>query len=127
MDYPPVKTPSVPRPQHTPGASESATTVALKIISCVLRVHQKLGREKVAKILAGSVDSSVQDYRALSTYGLLSNYSIKAVTAMIDYLITENYIAQEPGFRPAIYVTPKGQLFLKERPEIEIPGVNRPA
>ena len=54
-----------------------STIVALKILSCVLRVQQKLGREKVAKILAGSEDSSVKDYRSLSTYGLLSNYSIK--------------------------------------------------
>lgn len=107
--------------------SQSATIVALKILSCVLRVQQKLGREKVAKILAGSEDSSVKDYRTLSTYGLLSDYSIKSVTGMIDHLIGENYIAQEAGFRPSIFVTPKGEVFLKERPEIEIPGVSRPA
>jgi len=99
----------------------------LKILSCVLRVQQKLGREKVAKILAGSEDSSVRDYRSLSTYGLLSKYSIKSVTGMIDYLIAENYVAQEAGFRPSIYVTPKGQLFLKERPQIAMPGVSLPA
>ena len=87
-------------------------------------MHQKLGREKVAKILAGSEDSAVLDYRSLSTYGLLSDYSIKSVTGMIDHLITENYIGQEEGGRPSIYVTAKGQVFLKERPEIEIPGVS---
>ena len=78
----------------------------------------------MAKILAGSEDSSVKDYRSLSTYGLLSDYSIKSVTEMIDYLIAENYIAQETGFRPSIHVTTKGEVFLKERPEIEIPGVS---
>jgi len=107
--------------------AESSTIVALKILSCVLRVHEKLGREKVAKILAGSEDSSIEDYRKLSTYGLLSDYSIKSVTTMIDYLISEDYIGQEDGFRPSIHVTAKGQLFLKERPEIEIPGVSHPA
>jgi ATP-dependent DNA helicase RecQ len=112
------------RPVPVPARSESATIIALKILSCVLRVQQKLGREKVAKILAGSEDSSVKDYRSLSTYGLLSDYSIKSLTGMIDYLIAQNYIAQEPGFRPSIYVTPKGEAFLKERPEIEIPGVS---
>jgi ATP-dependent DNA helicase RecQ len=115
----------------TPSASattyDSSTIVALKILSCVLRVRQNLGREKVAKILAGSADSSIHDYRALSTYGLLSDYSIKSVTNMIDYLISENYIAQDEGFRPSIFVTSKGELFLKERPQIEIPGVSRPA
>jgi ATP-dependent DNA helicase RecQ len=121
---------AVQQPPSSPAravAGDSATIVALKIISCVLRVQQKLGREKVAKILAGSEDSSVKDYRSLSTYGLLSTYSIKSVTDMIDFLIAENYIAQEPGFRPSIYVTPKGEIFLKERPEIAMPGVSLPA
>jgi ATP-dependent DNA helicase RecQ len=108
-------------------SSESSTIIALKILSCVLRVQEKLGREKVAKILAGSEDTSVQPYRSLSTYGLLSDYSIKTVTGMIDYLISEEYIAQQQGFRPSIYVTPKGQVFLKERPVIEIPGVSHRA
>jgi len=49
------------------------------------------------------------------------------VTGMIDHLIAEKYIGQETGFRPSIYVTSKGQAFLKERPEIEIPGVSRRA
>jgi len=128
-----VETMSAPAAKSRPGTavstpqSESSTIVALKILSCVLRVHQKLGREKVAKILAGSEETAVQDYKSLSTYGLLKDYSIKSVTGMIDYLITENYIGQEEGFRPSIYVTSKGQIFLKERPQIAIPGVTRPA
>jgi ATP-dependent DNA helicase RecQ len=109
---------------HSSSKQDSSTIVALKILSCVLRVREKLGREKVARILAGSEDASIQDYKSLSTYGLLSKYSIKSVTNMIDYLIRENYIAQEEGIRTPIYVTRKGQVFLKERPEIEIPGVN---
>jgi ATP-dependent DNA helicase RecQ len=111
-----------------PGPGQaSATIVALKILSCILRAQQKLGREKIAKILAGSADSSVADYRSLSTYGLLSEYSIKSIVAMIDYLVSENYITQEAGFRPSIHLTPKGEVFLKERPEIKIPGISRQA
>src|SRR3989442_6276364 len=86
------------RTKRHEAAQASATIVALKILSCILRAQHKLGREKIAKILAGSVDSSVQDYRSLSTYGLLSEYSIKSIVAMIDYLLAENYIAQETGF-----------------------------
>jgi ATP-dependent DNA helicase RecQ len=99
----------------------------LKILSCVLRVREKLGREKVAKILTGSNDTSISDFRNLSTYGLLSDYSTKSVSRMIDYLLEENYIGQQEGSRPSIYVTAKGEVFLKERPEIDIPGVSRPA
>ena len=123
----PLQSAAPPAPVSLAAASESATIVALKILSCVLRAQEKLGREKVAKILAGSDDASIKDYRELSTYGLLSQHSIKSVTAMIDHLIAENYIAQESGFRPSICVTPKGRVFLKEKPEIEIPGINRRA
>lgn len=112
-----VKTPTIQ-------PSESSTIVALKILSCVLRVQEKLGREKVAKILAGSEDLSIEPYRTLSTFGLLSDYSIRSVTGMIDYLIRQEYIAQQNGFRASIYITPKGQVFLKERPVIAIPGVS---
>jgi len=122
----PAAAPAV-KPKPGAASSESATIVALKILSCVLRVQQKLGREKVAKILAGSSDASIQNYRSLSTFGLLSRYLFTSVTGMIDHLIAENYIGQETGFRPSIYVTSKGQAFLKERPEIEIPGVSRRA
>ncbi len=125
-----LEMPAAPAVRPSPplaAASESATIVALKILSCVLRVQQKLGREKVAKILAGSADTSIENYRSLSTFGLLSDYSIKSVTGIIDHLIAENYIGQETGFRPSIYVTSKGQAFLKERPEIEIPGISRRA
>jgi ATP-dependent DNA helicase RecQ len=101
---------------------QSSTIIALKIMSCVLRVQQKLEREKVARILAGSEDSSVKEYRNLSTYGLLSEYSIKAVIGMVDYLIAQNYMAQEAGVPSSIRLTAKGQEFLKEKPEIEIPG-----
>jgi ATP-dependent DNA helicase RecQ len=117
----PTATQSRQRPDH---ASESATIVALKILSCVLRVHERLGREKVAKILAGSDETSIEPYRTLSTYGLLATYSIKSVTGMIDFLIREDYIGQDEGSRPSIYLTVKGQVFLKERPTIEIPGVS---
>ena len=54
-----------------PVPAESSTIVALKILSCVLRVHQKLGREKIAKILTGSEDVSVEAYRSLYNDGLL--------------------------------------------------------
>jgi len=115
------------QPATLAASSQSPTIVALKILSCVLRVQQKLGREKIAKILAGSADVSIENYRSLSTFGLLSDYSIKSVTGIIDHLIAENYIGQETGFRPSIYLTSKGQAFLKERPAIEIPGVSRRA
>jgi superfamily II DNA helicase RecQ len=102
--------------------SSDATTVALKVLSCILRASEQIGREKVAKILAGSKDSSIQGYRTLTTYGILPEYSIRAIVGIIDFLIGEGYIDGGDGFKPVIRVTSKGRQFLKERAPIAIPG-----
>jgi ATP-dependent DNA helicase RecQ len=115
-------------PQSKPGkagtapASGDSTIVALKIISCILRASEQLGREKIAKILAGSSETSVQPFRTLTTYGILSEYPIRSIVGLIDFLIGEGYIDGGEGFRPIIRVTPKGRQFLKDRVPIIIPG-----
>jgi superfamily II DNA helicase RecQ len=115
---------SAPRPDASAAAdSGRSVVVALKILSCILRAQERLGRERVAKILAGSNDASVGPFRELTTYGILSDYSIPAIVGMIDHLILEGYVENGQGYRPAIGVTPKGRGFLKERPPISIPGV----
>jgi ATP-dependent DNA helicase RecQ len=105
-----------------PETPEDATIVALKVLSCILRAKEQLGRGKVAKILAGSEDVSIQDFRSLSTYGILSTYPIRAITEIIDNLVVEGYIDAGQGLRPVIGVTPKGLQFLRERPRPGTPG-----
>jgi len=101
---------------------EDSMVVALKVLSCILRAKEQLGRGKIAKILAGSEETSIQDFRSLSTYGILSSYPIRTITEMIDHLIAEGYIDAGQGLRPVIGVTPKGRQFLKDRTPISIPG-----
>jgi ATP-dependent DNA helicase RecQ len=108
------------RKAEEPG--NDATIVALKVLSCILRASEQLGREKVAKILAGSHDSSIQNFRELTTYGLLKDYSIRSIVEFIDFLIGEGYVDPGDGSRPIIRVTPKGRQFLKERPPIVMPA-----
>ncbi len=117
-----------PRPKATGGktsnqpATGDSTIVALKILSCILRASEQLGREKIAKILAGSSETSVQSFRSLTTYGILSEYPIRSIVGLIDFLIGEGYIDGGEGFRPIIRVTSKGRQFLKDRVPIIIPG-----
>jgi len=108
------------RKAEEPG--NDATIVALKVLSCILRASEQLGREKVAKILAGSHDASIQNFRELTTYGLLKDYSIRSIVEFIDFLIGEGYVDPGDGSRPIIRVTPKGRQFLKERPPIVMPA-----
>jgi ATP-dependent DNA helicase RecQ len=96
--------------------TEDSTVVALKVLSCILRAKEQLGRGNVAKILAGSEDVSIQDFRSLTTYGILSSYPIRTITEIIDRMIEEGYIDAGQGLRPIIAVTPKGHQFLRDRP-----------
>ena len=77
----------------------------------------------MAKILAGSNEASIQNFRNLTTYGILKEHSIRSIVTFIDFLIGEGYIDPGEGFRPIIRVTPKGRQFLKERPPIVIPAM----
>jgi ATP-dependent DNA helicase RecQ len=117
----PRKVESAPAAAPAPPTGDS-TIVALKILSCILRASEQLGREKIAKILAGSTESSVQVYKSLTTYGILSEYPIRSIVGLIDFLIGEGYIDGGEGFRPIIRVTPKGRQFLKDRVPLIIPG-----
>jgi ATP-dependent DNA helicase RecQ len=112
-----------PQMRKAEGPAGDSTTIALKILSCILRASEQIGREKVAKILAGSNEASVQGFKHLSTYGILPEYSIRSIVAIIDFLIEEGYIDPGDGFRPTIRVTGKGREFLKERPPIAIPAI----
>jgi ATP-dependent DNA helicase RecQ len=107
-------------PESTPSdqrvLSADATIVTLKVLSCILRAHEQLGREKVARILAGSKDASIEGFRNLTTYGILPDLSIRSIVGVIDSLIEEGYVDPGDGFRPVIRVTPKGRQFLKDRP-----------
>ncbi len=117
-----VAAPPLPETRNAEGPAGDSTIVALKILSCILRASEQLGREKVAKILAGSNDVSIQGFKNLTTYGILPEYSIRSIVSMIDFLIGEGYIDPGDGFRPTIRVTAKGRQFLKERPPIAIPA-----
>jgi ATP-dependent DNA helicase RecQ len=134
LHLPPVRTeatvvPATPAAPAVDRPGESAsrtvpysTVVALKVLSCILRASEQVGREKIARILAGSNDTSIRPYKDLTTYGILSGYSIRAIIDIIDHLIGEGYIAGSEGFRPVIRVTDKGRQFLKDRPALVVPG-----
>lgn len=68
------------------------TIEAMKIISCVYRGHQNgyhLSRTKTAQVLTGSTQKAIIEMRLdkLSTYGIMSDYSVTDVVQMIDSMI----------------------------------------
>ncbi len=94
---------------------EDITVEAQKILSCIIRIKQRYGKEMVCDILRGSENKRITDYRLneQSTYGIMAEHSEAKIKEIIDYLLLEGYIYQEGGEYPVLKVTQKSRDVLK--------------
>lgn len=70
------------------------TQEAKMIISCVIRLGQKEGYQTVIQVLRGEHSDYIkrQNYDALSTYGLMKNYTTGELHHLIDELRFKGYL-----------------------------------
>ena len=80
------------------------TEEAQMILSCVKRMGEKFGVGMTAKVLRGSKDKKIRDFRldSLSTYGILSAYTERELTEWIQFMIAEQLLATEEGKFPTL-------------------------
>lgn len=73
---------------------EDITIEAQKIFSCVYRMNQRWGVSMVANVLGGSKNRKVLEngFDRLSTYGIMSKYTMKGISNLINTLIAEKYL-----------------------------------
>ena len=125
--------------------SEDITVEAQMILSCVLRVKEKLGyfvgKTLIARILTGSQDKKIlsQHLDELSTYGLMRASSKVKVREMMDFLESQGYLRvnsahstlETTGQAPAV-LRGAQQVFMpvrvesRQEPKKQAPG-KRPA
>jgi ATP-dependent DNA helicase RecQ len=91
------------------------TTDAQKVLSCVVRMHERFGKSLVAQVLAGSNVQRIREMRLteLSTYGLMRPQSQKEIATFIDFLTAGGFLAARGGQYPTLSVTPAGVAVLK--------------
>ena len=87
---------------------------AQKVLSCVVRLGQRFGGAYTAAVLTGSNDKRILDngHDALSTYGLLSDYSKRTVHDWIEQLEGQACI-EKVGDYNVLKVTEKGWRVLR--------------
>ncbi|MBM7556751.1 DNA helicase RecQ [Halanaerobacter jeridensis] len=75
------------------------TVAAQKILSCIYRMEEQYGITKVARVLAGSKAKGILDLGLdqISTYGIMSEYTIKELKNLIKFLVAEQYIDLTEG------------------------------
>ena len=91
------------------------TIEAQKILSCVYRVAQNYGLTTIIQVLRGSKNQQIleRDLDKVSTYGIMSNYSDRAIREMIMTLIARGYLYQTPDARPILKLKNEAKAILK--------------
>jgi ATP-dependent DNA helicase RecQ len=91
------------------------TIEAQKIFSCVYRVNQNYGVSLVADVLKGSKNKKVTDlgFNALSTYGLMKEYTVKEIKDMINILVADEYLVFAGMEFPILRLKEKAVMVLK--------------
>ncbi|MBS4213677.1 MULTISPECIES: DNA helicase RecQ [Neobacillus] len=94
--------------------SIDVTKEAQMVLSCVIRMGQRFGKNITAQVLTGSKNKKVTEmgFERLSTYGIMKDKSTKDVSDFIEFLISQDLLAIEQGTFPTIYVSPKGKEVL---------------
>jgi len=93
---------------------DDALDTAQKILSCIVRLGQRFGGSYTAAVLTGSDDKRILEnkHNALSTYGLLRDYSKHTVHDWIEQLEGQDYL-EKVGEYNVLNVTEKGWHVLK--------------
>ncbi|WP_040206144.1 DNA helicase RecQ [Neobacillus jeddahensis] len=100
--------------------SVDVTKEAQMVMSCVIRMGQRFGKNLTAQVLTGSKNKKVTDmgFEKLPTYGIMKNYAAKEVSEFIEFLISQDLIAIEQGQFPTIYVSTKGKDILVGKQQV---------
>ncbi|MFS0673227.1 DNA helicase RecQ [Ornithinibacillus sp. 179-J 7C1 HS] len=98
------------------------TEEAQMILSCVKRMGERFGVSMTAKVLKGSNDKKVHEFRLhmLSTYGLLSAYTEKEITERIHFLVAEQLLSTEQGKFPTLKLNQNSVEVLKGKRTVEM-------
>lgn len=93
------------------------TVNAQKIVSCVYRIRKKgrsCGKTLLAEVLYGSKLDKIKrlDLDTISTYGIMSDMSLKRIRYIIDYLIQEGYLEVDEMNYRTVQPTPKTKEIL---------------
>lgn len=96
------------------------TREAQMVLSCVKRMGERFGAGLTAKVLKGSKDKKIKQFQfeELSTYGLFSNATEKAITNFIHYLVAEGYLATGDQRYPTLQLTKEAEAVLKGQKQI---------
>lgn len=104
------------------GQTFDASTLTLKILSCIYRAEEKYGAYVISSILCGKSNKKVQTLglEKLSTFGIVKDLSMQQLIAVIHYLMHLGLIFRSTEHND-LKLTPAGKQFLKNKPILTVP------
>ncbi|MER2040531.1 MAG: DNA helicase RecQ [Desemzia incerta] len=93
------------------------TVECQKILSCIYRMNQAYGTGLIVDVLRGKSTSRIkqQGFDALSTYGLMKEYTDGDIKDMISIMISENYLHLGGDQYPILQFTAKTNDLLQAK------------
>lgn len=104
---------------------QDVTKEVQMVLSCVVRMGQRFGKTITAQVLTGSQNKKVVDFgfTKLSTYGILKGKSLKEVSGLMEFMISEGLLSVNHGSLPTIYVSDAGKEVLLGNRVVKRKGV----
>jgi len=104
---------------------DGALEIAQKILSCVVRLHERFGADYTAAVLTGSRDRRILERKhdSLSTYGLLSDLPKNTTRGWIEQLAGQGHL-ERSGEYNVLHVTESGWRVLHGE---EVPTLLKPS
>jgi len=104
---------------------DDALVIGQKVLSCVLRVHERFGADYVSLVLVGSEDERIMSasHNELSTWGLLRDFRRQDVRQWIEQLVNQRFLRKEGEYN-TVSVTEKGRCLLRGE---SVPTLLRPS
>ena len=98
------------------------TVVAQKVLSAVIRTGESYAVAHVVDVLQGGRSSTVLElgHDRLSVFGIEREMDRDDLLAIVDQLVERELAARTSRTHPALYVTPRGRAFLKDRETITL-------
>lgn len=91
------------------------TVEAQKILSCIYRTNQRYGSGTIIKVLRGSKDQKIMDWKLdqQSTYGIMKEQSEGLIKEIIMHLIAQGEINMAGGTYPILELSATSRQLLK--------------
>lgn len=93
-----------------------------KILSAIYRCKENYGIGLVSEVLKGSKNARLEKLglNSVSTYGIMSEYTLLEIREMIDWLVIEGYAKLSDSQYPILQLGPKFKIGLQGQEKIEL-------